>query len=263
MRQQLPDLPEWLGRLREWPAPVLAGVSLVAWLVLGLQSRSAVGADICGSLARALTNRDGWTLMVPLLVETTWRPLAVQWFWMVLATMPLTLTQPVDYVWRRSLPRNRWRAVACLAAGYVASWMAAGALLLVPALAAAALFDALHLPRLAGAALVVAVWQLSPWKQACLNRCHHLPHLPAFGWSADAAIVVYGVRTAQWCVGACWALMIAPWWLANGHLGWMLACSLLVLLDRAQPPRPVRWRLPDTLLPARLQPSDGPHSRMR
>ena len=80
-----------------------------------------------------------------------------------------------------------------------------------------------------------------PGRQSCLNRCHRVPRLSAFGIAADIDCLGYGMTTGVWCAGACWALMLVPLTAATMHLPVMAGISVLLIAERMRPARPVRW----------------------
>lgn len=83
---------------------------------------------------------------------------------------------------------------------------------------------------------------MSPAKQRCLNRCHRLPHLAAFGWPARRDALGFGLSHGAWCVGACWLLMLLPMLTARGHLALMAAVMLFLLAERLERPAAPAWR---------------------
>lgn len=167
--------------------------------------------------------------------------LAAGWGLMLVAMMSPALIVPIGDLRLRSLKRRRARATALFVAGYAAVWMAAGGVLTAGALAAGWLMPNSYLPA-AGAILLAAVWQLSPAKQRCLNRCHAPTGLAAFGAAADLDALRFGVSHGVWCAGSCWALMLAPMLLSRGHAAAMALVAVLTFSERLEHPRPPRWR---------------------
>ncbi|MEX6506698.1 DUF2182 domain-containing protein [Jiella sp. M17.18] len=161
---------------------------------------------------------------------------------MLAGMMAPLLGAPLRHVRDRSFPRRRTRAVGLFLAGYGAVWVQAGIVLLALTLGVRLVLPASMLPLLAG--LVGAfVWQASPAKQRCLNRCHAAVPLAPFGRTADLSVLRYGVVHGLWCIGACWALMLLPLLATGGHLAVMAAVSLWLLAERLEGPQPPRWRL--------------------
>lgn len=167
--------------------------------------------------------------------------LAAGWALMLAAMMAPALILPIDHLRQRSFSRRRARATGLFVAGYAAVWMAAGAVLLAAALAFRAWAPGSFLPA-AGMTLLAVVWQVSPAKQRCLNRCHAHGELAAFGVAADLDALRFGLSHGIWCAGSCWALMLAPLLLPQGHTAAMAVVTVLTLGERLESPQPPRWR---------------------
>ncbi|HUD32871.1 MAG TPA: DUF2182 domain-containing protein, partial [Variovorax sp.] len=161
------------------------------------------------------------------------------WSAMTLAMMAPALGPPLDHVWRSSPRRYRLVALVTFLTAYLLVWIAAG----IGVVTASAFLAARMAPsHLALAALAVMLaWQLSPSKQACLNRCHQLMPLAPFGLEAVADQATFGMRVGLWCAGSCWALMLAMLVATAGHWAFMLAASVLIFFERQLPARPARW----------------------
>ena len=190
-------------------------VAAIAWCFLLLQPGTTMHARAVASLAA------GWAIML-------------------IAMMAPVLIWPVHHIRLRSLKHRRARAVALFTAGYAAIWIAFGGILVTIDLAVMRL--APHSYRAAVVALLVAaVWQCSPIKQRCLNRCHAHPELAVFGAAADFQALRFGMTHALWCAGSCWALMLFAMLLPEGHLVAMAAATVLILGERLERPRAARW----------------------
>lgn len=199
--------------------PLLA-VGAVAWLALAM--RPAHGAH--GS-----THGMGWT-PASLVAEAV----------LMFAAMMLPLSgAPLRYVRDCSRARRPGWAVALFTAGYALPWIATGVVLLAVARRMSAA-DSPTVPWLA--VMAVAVFQASPAKQWCLNRCHAYPPLAAFGARADLNVLRFGLRHAGWCIGSCAALMLLPMLLTRGHLAGMAGVTVLIAGEKLGEPAPPRWR---------------------
>jgi predicted metal-binding membrane protein len=94
-----------------------------------------------------------------------------------------------------------------------------------------------------GLALVTAIlWQVSPTKQWCLNRCHRRPHLAAFGAAADRDAFDFGLTNGASCAGSCWALMLLTLLIGQGQISGMIAVTLFVFAERLESPARLKWR---------------------
>ncbi|KMO36631.1 hypothetical protein VQ03_20480 [Methylobacterium tarhaniae] len=165
--------------------------------------------------------------------------LAATWLLMLAAMMGPTLVGPLCHVRARSLASRRGRAVAVFLAGYAAAWSLAG---LGLAAAVLALLPGGSVAASALVALTAVVWQASPAKQSCLNRCHARPPLAAFGPAAARDAWRFGFGHGIWCVGSCWPLMLAMLLLPIGHLAAMAVLAGWLLAERLAPPVPPGWR---------------------
>lgn len=170
--------------------------------------------------------------------ETAPASLMAGFFLMLVAMMSPVLIAPLWHIHRRSFKSRRARSAALFVIGYGAIWMTIGGALWILAIAMT--------PRpnvaAAGVATVAIVWQCSPWKQRCLNRCHAHGELAAFGAKADRDALLFGVTHAVWCAGSCWALMLLPMLLTRGHSAAMAAVTVLIAGERLEHPAPPCWR---------------------
>jgi len=209
--------------------PVLLLVSLGAWLVLLLTGNHGHGGEH--------QHHIGTVAAAPLLLQSVW-----PWFLMLLAMMSPLHAPALRHLWARSLSRRRLRAIFLFAVGYGVVWMLVGAVLVLGAEQLKGYGMGGWLAPLTGL-LIVILWQISPWKQICLNRCHWVARLSAFGWVADRDCLRFGLVKGFWCVGTCWALMFLPLMFTSVGLPLMLVISLFLLMEQYQPARPVRWRM--------------------
>src|SRR5262249_39306300 len=90
---------------------------------------------------------------------------------MIAAMMLPLIIAPLRHVRDRNFARQRARATILFTAGYVVVWMIVAVVLQLIAVAAR---WAAPTPLLCfGLALITAIlWQVSPTRQWCLNRCH-------------------------------------------------------------------------------------------
>ena len=161
---------------------------------------------------------------------------------MLMAMMVPLIGVPLRHVLDRSLARRRVRAVILFLAGYGLPWLVAGAVLMA---AAARISAQASLGLTLGVVAAIAVWQCSPAKQRCLNRCHARGPLAAFGVRADLDVLRFGLVHALWCIGACSGLMLLPMLLPHGfgHLAVMAAVTLWLLSERLSKAEKPRWRV--------------------
>jgi predicted metal-binding membrane protein len=218
--------------------PVLI-ISAAAWTLLVLQPGGMAVAAHHHSLAMPGTKMTSSAHLLTALNSPA--SLMTGWALMLAAMMAPLLIAPVRHIRDRSFARRRARAIALFAAGYAAIWMPAGFVLLSVALATQQVTPASSL-SLALVIVIALVWQFSPIKQRCLNRCHAHAELAAFGLAADLDALRFGLTHGLWCVGSCWALMLLPLLVARGHLLVMAAVTLWLFSERLDQPKPPTWR---------------------
>jgi len=172
------------------------------------------------------------------------RSFFADWLLMLAAMMLPALMAPVRYIRDRSFASKRMRATVLFLCAYTVTWTAAGSALVALVGLARVIFRDSHL--LATAIMLALLWQSSPWKQRCLNRCHAEPELSAYGFAADLSALRFGLVHAMWCFGSCWALMLVPWLLLRGHIVAMGVVALWLFAERLDAPAwPAwRWRIP-------------------
>jgi predicted metal-binding membrane protein len=170
--------------------------------------------------------------------------------WVVMmAAMMLPAITPAVISHRdlRVSQRNRRRGAPTTGSGpfvvgYLAVWAAAG-------LAGYALIEAGrglaggplgwdHAGRgvAAGVLVTAALYQLTPYKRSCLDRCRtrHAP-APSAWREGRAGALRMGIEHGAWCLGCCWALMAALFALGAMSIGWMVVVSVLIAAERLLP----------------------------
>jgi predicted metal-binding membrane protein len=217
----------------------VATTSLLAWSMLALGGSSLMLPVICSAnLLPVMPLSASFGLV---LVFNAPAQLAGGWALMLAAMMLPLVIVPLRHVRERSLARRRGRATLLFVLGYLVVWMTAGIVLQLAALVA---LWTLPLPWMwPGLALAVAMlWQVSPAKQWCLNRCHRKPQLAAFEPAADRDALLFGLTHGASCLGACWTLMLAMLLAGKGQFPAMIAITLLLLSERLESPAPLGWR---------------------
>jgi predicted metal-binding membrane protein len=219
---------------------MLGATALAAWLAL------AVGGSGDGTLTAICSAATAWAASPPVsfdpaLMLNSPARLVAGWALMVTAMMSPLIIAPLRHVYDRSFARRRGRAAALFLTGYGTAWMIAGLGLQALVLAVRWVAPA-PLAVLGLAAGVALLWQISPAKQWCLNRCHRRPHLAAFGAVADRDVFGFGLTNGAFCAGACWALMLLPLLAERGHFTAMIAVALFLFAERLERPAPLLWR---------------------
>jgi predicted metal-binding membrane protein len=154
-------------------------------------------------------------------------------------TAPLWVA-PIRHVRERSFVSRRVRGAILLALAYTGIWFLAGAVLLPIALTLRSLLAGSIALEVTLA--IATVWQFSPAKQRCLNRCHHRPPVAASGWAASRDALAFGLEMGTACVGACWAVTLMVLCMPHGHVAAMLAVTLFAACERLEVPTAPQWR---------------------
>jgi predicted metal-binding membrane protein len=146
---------------------------------------------------------------------------------------------------------------ATFIAGYVGSWTAFGlgafGLLAVARTAGLDTLSNAELSRyvVAPAALAGALYQVAPFKQACLRHCRGPLSFFFEHWREGArGALMMGARHGAYCVGCCWMLMVVLLALGVMSITWMAAVSVAIAVEKLAP---ARWgRLASSVLTAGL-----------
>jgi predicted metal-binding membrane protein len=200
--------------LLSWEAILLFVAAAAAWLVLVVQAQGmgAMGGTMGLGLGAFIAL---WTVMM--------------------AAMMLPAVVPVATAYARTARGLEIVTLAAFAVGYLAVWALVG-VLAFPATSVATTI-AMNSPAggriiAAAAFLVVALYQLSPIKGACL-----LLGRRAFGHPADATAnplggLAAGGRDGLACVASSWALMLVMVPIGFMNLPLMLALAAVVFVER-------------------------------
>ncbi len=206
-----------LGRLNLGLGAALLALAAAAWGALKLESAGMAMAMEVSAPAYLAT----WVTMMAAMMLPATAPLALAYAQVVesrgggrLASLPFT-------------------------AGYLLLWTAAGVVplaLFIGSRGVIAGMAASSLGHLAlGGVLVVAgLYQLSPWKGACLRACRSplgfvMNHDFATGTRGG---VVAGASHGAFCLGCCWALMAVLTVAGLMSLPWMAALAALILAEK-------------------------------
>ena len=213
-------------------AGALAGLAIVAWLVLALWERSPYGHFLhhAGGLAPLPLEASlfvvGWVLMIVAM--------------MLPSSLPLVLTFAA-LVRRRRRPGQ---LVVLLLAGYLVVWGAFG-------LAAWILDRGIHaavdaLPWLAAhpqliiftTLLIAGLWQFSPLRDKCLEECRSPLGFVMNRWrgtSERREPLAMGIAHGAFCVGCCWSLMLVMFGVGLGSVIAMLGLGAITAVEKNLP----------------------------
>jgi predicted metal-binding membrane protein len=226
--------------LEDGPRPALSAVRWRLGLVLSLFVLAGVGwwwttAQMRGMDAGPWTDLGGfgWFVLV----------------WLVMmAAMMFPSLAPTVALHARMTSERAPLAPPMFTAGYLVTWTAAGAAAWVVAAGArSVLGDSLSWDQggraLAAAALILAgAYQLSPLKNVCLSKCRSPLGFLLGSWrDGPLGGLRMGVKLGGWCLGCCWALMLALFALGIMSIAWMALIAGLIAIEKILP-----WRLAAT-----------------
>ena len=176
------------------------------------------------------------------------------WVVMMAAMMFPSVAPTIALYSRMTKQRSPWRPLV-FAAGYLVTWIAAGAVAFALGVMLSAIAGGLFAwdrwgRWTAGATLLLAaVYQLTPLKDVCLGKCRSpLGFLLGSwreGWSGALRM---GVKNGAWCVGCCWALMASLFALGVMSVLWMAVVAGLIAIEKTIPWRATSWATTAVLL---------------
>jgi predicted metal-binding membrane protein len=176
---------------------------------------------------------------------------ALMWVVMMIAMMTPAVMPMVAVLRGVARGPHRERVGLLFAGGYLAAWSLFGVLAALVQLALHArgmLAGHLLTVSAAGAGvllLIAGVYQLTPWKTACLRHCRSpmaffLEHWRPGAWGAVRMGVHHGIS----CVGCCWMLMLLMFVGGAMSVLTMALLCVFILAERLLPPGPWVSRIP-------------------
>ena len=234
---------------------LLVAVVGLAWVSLWVWGRSPYARFLEHDALASVSREDaallafflaGWTLMVFAMMLPTSLPLITLFHRMV-----------------RDRAERLW-LVFLLIGGYIAVWVGFGVLV---HLADLALHEGVYrVPvlgsseRAIGATILVlaGVYQFTPLKRHCLDKCRSPMSFIAGHWHGTAASLEtdprrasraarrlraafsvqafrLGVSHGLYCLGCCWSLMLLMFAVGSGNIGWMLALGAIMAVEKNLP----------------------------
>jgi len=172
------------------------------------------------------------------------------WFlgvWLVMmAAMMFPSVAPTVALYSFMTKRRSPVSPLLFAAGYLVTWTVAG----IGAFTLAAVLaripgDVFAWDRagrsVAGATLLVAaVYELTPLKNVCLDKCTSPLGFLLGAWrDGRSGALRMGAKHGLWCVGCCWALMASLFALGVMGLSWMAVVAGLIAIEKTVPWRQV------------------------
>jgi predicted metal-binding membrane protein len=112
-----------------------------------------------------------------------------------------------------------------------------------------------------GVLALTAVYELTPFKDACLGKCRSpLGFLLGHWRDGRRGAVEMGARHAGWCLGCCAGLMVALFALGVMSLTWMALVGALIALEKTLPwGRTITWATAGLLFVLAIAVAAAPH----
>ena len=217
-------------------ALLVGALIVLAWVVLGIWGQSPYGRFLHHEGLGDLRWGDdlwlgpvfvaGWTLMTVAMMLPTSLPL-------------VTLFRGL--VRRRA---DRHRLVLLLLAGYLGIWTLFGILVHLADLGlhqVIARIDWLSANAWvigAGTILLAGIYQYTPLKYHCLDKCRSPLSFVVEHWRGRQErwqAFLLGVHHGIFCLGCCWTLMLLMFAVGVGNLGWMLVLGIVMAAEKNLP----------------------------
>jgi len=231
-----------LHRSNAWQ-PVVGALVALAWFTLAIWDRSPYGRyldhgrwteiGLAGSLCRALP---GGSLTLSAVLYVT------GWLLMTIAMMVPTVT-PLLAIFARLTQGRADRAIliTLLLLGYLSIWAAFGLVAHSTDMVLHSFVDRNAFLTVNGWIVGVAVlgvagaFQFSKLKYRCLDKCRApFSFINEYWRGTDVRLQSYrlGVHHGLFCVGCCWAIMLLMFLVGTGSVGWMLAISAVMVIEK-------------------------------
>ncbi len=213
-------------------------ITLLAWFYLVEGARSGAGMSPTGP---------AWTVDYFVAMLAMWVIMMVGM--MVPSAIPMVMIYAA--ISRKAVREGASTAATGLfVTGYIVIWslFGAGATLAQWGLDRASLLSPMMVtkgPILGGILLLAAgLYQLTPMKTACLDRCRSPVHFIANHWQPGRlGAVRMGLAHGAYCLGCCWILMCLLFFGGVMSIWWIGGLTLFVLLEKVMPFGPLGGRV--------------------
>ncbi len=218
----------------------------MSWLYLWMEA-ARMGGSMGAAMGGAMMQLRPWALADFALMFVMWAVMMVGM--MVPSAAPMALVYAA--VSRKASKQGKSLApTAVFVAGYVAMWtlFSVAATGLQWGLERAALLSPMMVSTspLLGAGLLVSagVYQLTPFKDACLRHCRSPAYFISEHWRPGVVGAFrMGLVHGAYCLGCCWLLMGILFFGGVMNLLWVAAIASFVLLEKILPRGPMAGRV--------------------
>jgi predicted metal-binding membrane protein len=217
----------------------MAALIALTWLALAIWSASPYARFLDHGALGELGSAFSTQYLVFLLL------FVVGWTLMTVAMM-LPTSMPLVTLFRRLTRRrpDRLRLVVLLVVGYLGIWVLFGGLahlgdlFVHGAVEHSAWLGANAWVIGAGTIMLAGIYQFTPLKYKCLDKCRSPLSFIAEHWrGSQEALQAFrlGVHHGLFCIGCCWSLMLLMFVVGVGNLGWMLALATVMAVEKNMP----------------------------
>ena len=199
-----------------------------------MQGMSMGGTAVGGTMISGV-----WTVGYAVVIFFMW--------WVMMFGMMLPSAAPLLLLFARMMRKEKDKGApyvptGVFALGYVIMWAAFSAIATGAqwGLEASGLLSGIMVGTSAvlGAGLLIAagVWQLTPWKNACLRHCRSpIGFLSAHWRPGRTGAFKMGLVHGAFCLGCCWFLMALLFYGGVMNLYWIIGLALYILIEKLLP----------------------------
>jgi len=199
-----------------------------------VQGMSMGGTAVGGTMVTGV-----WTVGYAVVIFFMW--------WVMMFGMMLPSAAPLLLLFARMMRKEKDKGApyvptGVFALGYVIMWAAFSAIATGAqwGLEASGLLSGIMVGTSAvlGAGLLIAagVWQLTPWKNACLRHCRSpIGFLSAHWRPGRTGAFKMGLVHGAFCLGCCWFLMALLFYGGVMNLYWIIGLALYILIEKLLP----------------------------
>jgi len=200
---------------------------------------SVPGMSMGGTAVGGTMVTGAWTVGYAVVIFFMW--------WVMMFGMMLPSAAPLLLLFARMMRKEKDKGApyvptGVFALGYVIMWAAFSAIATGAqwGLEASGLLSGIMVGTSAvlGAGLLIAagVWQLTPWKNACLRHCRSpIGFLSAHWRPGRTGAFKMGLVHGAFCLGCCWFLMALLFYGGVMNLYWIIGLALYILIEKLLP----------------------------
>jgi len=217
----------------------LAGVTALSWVYLAVMAMDMKAMAMDDMPMDGMVSVHAWTTLDFLLMFLMWAVMMVGM--MVPTAVPMTLIYAA--IARKAERQGTPLApTSAFVSGYIAIWtlFSVGATVAQWGLDQAALLSPMMVsqsPTLGAGLLIAAgLYQLTPFKNACLEHCRGPADFFTQNWRKGmGGAFRLGLVHGAYCLGCCWVLMGLLFFGGVMNLLWIATITFFVLLEKALP----------------------------